>query len=201
MRRRAQHTKGPTSPAWLLAALFCVAGGIADAQSRIPQSGLNYLQTAYPAALGDRDRINVIFFEVPDTVTNTLYFAINDPANDATSPDQLTTATTTDYYLVGGSGAISDANSRLIDYTGIESQARTGTTLDTRTFVGIDGGWEYFQGVDPTQGERIGSKYYFKVVVEMQAAGSGKNAYQMDVSFANSGAPTGVVGVRTFSYS
>ena len=172
---------------------------MSGAQSRIPQSALNYLQTAYPPALGDRDRINVIFFEVPDSVTNTIYFALNDPANDAVSPDQLTAATTTDYYLVGGTGAVSDANSRLIDYTGIEAQARTGTILDTRTFVGADGGWEYFQGVAPSQGERIGSKYYFKVVVEMQAAGSGKNAYQMDVSFANSGAPTGVGGVRPFS--
>ncbi len=205
MRRHRPHTKGQRALVHPRAALACAllvggAGGV-GAQSRIPQSALNYLQTAYPLDLGDRDRINVIFFEVPDTVTNTLYFAINDPANDAVSPDQLAVATTTDYYLVGGTGTISDANSRLIDYTGIEVQARTGTVLDTRTFVGVDGGWEYFQGVSPSQGERIGSKYHFKAVVEMQAAGSGKNAYQMDVSFANSGAPAGVSGVRTFSYS
>ena len=48
-------------------------------QSRIPAEATNYIQTTANAANGDQDAYMVVFYEVPDTITSTLYFAINHP--------------------------------------------------------------------------------------------------------------------------
>ncbi|MCG8572192.1 MAG: hypothetical protein MJB14_18835, partial [Spirochaetes bacterium] len=50
---------------------------IVSQDSRLPKEAYNWLQNAGNSGDGDRDRINVIFFEVPDTETATLYFAVN----------------------------------------------------------------------------------------------------------------------------
>ncbi|MBI9100309.1 MAG: hypothetical protein JEY91_17635, partial [Spirochaetaceae bacterium] len=71
-------------------------------QSTIPSDPNNWFQNAADTGLGDPDNINVIFFEVPDSVASTLYFGINDPETNNVSPDTSTGATS--FYLVGGSG-------------------------------------------------------------------------------------------------
>ena len=120
---------------------------------------------------GDHDGVMVVFFEVPDTTTSTLYFAVNDPGYDGIYPDEGTTGNT-GYYLVGGAGAISDGNSRLVHYPS-KTLARTGNVLSS--FTGLGGAleyngsneyWVYFPGVSPSQGEHIGNKYYFKIVAD-----------------------------------
>ncbi len=180
--------------------IICVNAS-AQTTSHIPKETTNWLQVTGISSNGDVDGIHVILFEVPDTITSTLYFGINDPGCDDTWPDQDSTGFT-DFYLVGGAGTLSDSNSRLIDYSGNEALSRTGTVLDS--FQADSGGpynnqWVYFSGVSPGQGEHIGSKYYFKVVVEADAL-IGKNAFQLDISYNNSGDPDGISGVRTFAY-
>ena len=177
----------------------------AFAQSRIPKEINNWMQTTGLPINGDVDGVVVVFFEVPDSSTSTLYFGVNDAGSDATHPDFYDGTPPygfTDFYLVGGAGTVSDPNSRLIDYSADTTVARTGTVLDT--FTADETGpyndrWVYFSGVLPNEGEHIGNKYYFKIVAEADAD-IGKNAFQFDISTSNSGAPTGITGVRSFAY-
>ncbi|MBN2546810.1 MAG: hypothetical protein JXB50_13505, partial [Spirochaetes bacterium] len=177
--------------------------------SQIPQ-GNRYLQNAGELSSGDRDRVNVIFFEIPDSVgaSTMLYFGIYDSGIDDTLPDTLDEATLdTFYYLIGGSGALSHPYSKLIDYSSDTSQARVGTLLSSFTAdetAGYNNNWYYFpNAVRADQGEKIGNKYYFKIVVEIDTTSTGinKNGYQADVSFAPSTTPTAVSGARSFMYS
>ncbi|MDY6827642.1 MAG: hypothetical protein SVV67_10875, partial [Bacillota bacterium] len=160
-------------------------------QSRIPSGSGNYLQTTGDTSNGDRDSYMVAFFEVPDTIDSTLYFAINHggidiltPAVD--NPDQGAAGPNWNYYLVGGSGTVSSSVSRQLTFAGL-AEATTGTVLDTQSYTN-ENGWNYFDGVSPSQGEHIGNKYYFKIVAE--AGGNDKNGFQLDVSFSNSGTPS-----------
>ena len=180
------------------AAFSDITGSFDPESSGLPKGSGNYLQNTGTQVNGDRDGINVIFFEVPDSVSATLYFAINDAGTDGVSPDAGNTLTT-DFYLVGGSGTLGDSGSRLIDYSGSPTLARTGTTLDQFQST-TETGWTYFSGVSPSQGEYLGNKYFFKIVVDVADADGDKNAYQVDISYSNSGNPTGVDGVRSFAY-
>jgi len=166
MRGRANIGRIPA----LLLALGLLPAAL-GAQSRLPPNPNNWLQNASTTGNGDVDRVNVIFFEVPDTVTSTLYFAVRDPGTDGTSPDQNNGVT--DFYLVGGSGTLSNPNSRLRDYSANQALARTGTTLSSYIAdlnAAYNNLWYYFpQGVSPSQGEHIGNKYLFKIAVEETA--------------------------------
>jgi hypothetical protein len=177
----------------------------------------NWLQVTGTPGNGDPDRLQIVFFEVPASVTSTIYFAVRDPGCDGDTqgnggydtagvPDQDATGMTT-FTLLGGSGTISSADSRLI-YYGTPSVAYTGSPLasfsqgnvNNASGTGPGYGWVYFGGVSPSEGERIGNKYYFKVIVEANAT-VGKNAFQLNASYTNSGWPTGVAGVRSFAYA
>lgn len=173
-------------------------GNLLALNSRLPRESYNWLQVVSSAGNGDRDDFAVVFFEVPDTITSTLYFAVNDPGCDGVHPDSGTGGTT-DFFLYGGSGALSDPDSRIVNYAGQESKALTGNLLDSFNKGNVNEGWVYFQGVAPSQGEHIGNKYYFKIVVRANAS-VGKNAFQLDVSYANSGTPTGSDDIQTFAY-
>jgi hypothetical protein len=170
-------------------------------QSRIPAESTNWLQVTGQAGLGSRSLVNVTFFEVPDTVTGTLFFAVNDPSlDDVVNPVNQGSGETS-FRLYGGSGALSNPDSRRREYpAGSQALANAGTLLASMTEA-AGTGWVYFAGVDVTQGEKIGNRYYFKVVVEAEAGTNQKNAYQLDVSFSNSGNPTGAAGIRAFAYS
>ena len=203
----------------LLSAIFILCFTSLFAQSRIPKENYNWLQNAYPIEQGNIDRINVVFFEIPDTESSILYFSVRDPACDGKTqvaggydddgvPDQDPGGTST-FYLIGGAGTLSHPDSRKIYYP-TPSDARSGTILDSfsrtnqsdNSDSAPDYGWVYFSGVSPSQGEHIGNKYYFKVVVEVgMDAPVYKNAYQIDISYGNSGTPSGVSGVRSFAYS
>ena len=63
----------------LIMLLFALPAGAAFGQSRIPKETDNYLQITGQTGLGGLDRVSVVFFEVPDTVTSTLYFAVRSP--------------------------------------------------------------------------------------------------------------------------
>src|SRR6056297_1498895 len=169
--------------------------------SRIPVDPTHYLSSASTSGAGDRDQLNVVFFEIPDTVTSTLYFAIRHPGITDSFPDQNTAADNTEetiFSLIGGSGALSHPESRQIEYsTGSPYQ---GTQLGKLSYFDATTGWVYFPGVQPSQGEHIGNKYYFKVVVFVEGGGY-KNGYQLDVSLSNSGTPTQISDANSFCYA
>ena len=187
-------------------------------QSRIPQESGNWLSSSNSGTAGGLDDLNVIFFEVPDTETNTLYFAVRDPgvSVDFTDEDSGSIGTLPlgdedmKFTLVGGSGTLSNSDSVKYYYT-VTDEAYTPATensgyLEQKVYSTGDttSDWVYFGGVSPSQGEHIGNKYYFKVVCHATSVNnpSGyKNGYQLDVSTSTSGTPTGVSGVRSFAYS
>ena len=111
------------------------------------------------------------------------------------------------FTLVGGSGTISSALSKKYYYTAYDEAytpaTETSGYLSQLVYGDADttGGWVYFGAVSPSQGEHIGSKYYFKVVchaTDVANASGYKNGYQLDVSTLTGGSPTGVSGVRSF---
>ena len=175
------------------------------AQSRIPNEANNYLQVAGQSGLGGLDTLNVVFFEIPDTVSSTLYFAVRSPENDGANAEDDGNGGNTTYYLIGGSGTLSDAKSRQLMYDAGEMAGNdhlTGTTLDSSTFGDTYAQeWFYFGGVNPSQGEHIANKYYFKIVTEAESGSWGTNGYQLDISTSSGGNPTGLAGVRSFAYS
>ena len=177
----------------------------AFAQSRIPKETSNYLQVTGQTGLGGLDTVNVVFFEIPDTVTSTLYFAIRSPENDGANAEDDGTLGNTTYYLIGGTGTLSDSKSRQLMYDAGEMTGNdhlTGTILDSNTFgAAYAQEWYYFSGVSPSQGEHIANKYYFKIVTEAESGTPGKNGYQLDISTASGGTPSGLSGVRTFAYA
>jgi fibronectin-binding autotransporter adhesin len=189
--------------------VFVVSPPFLFAQSQIPADPNQFLQVVNREGNGKRDGYQVVFFEVPDTMTGTLYFAVDDPGtlgpdrypdeNTASFPDEVTT-----YTLIGGSGALSDPTSREADYFLTGNDPRTaGTTLDTLTFMD-ETGWYYFAGVSPSQGEHIGNKYYFKIVAQVSLAGTNplKNGFKFDVSLSNAvGTPTGSADINAFAYA
>ena len=86
--------------------------------SLIPSNG-GYLGGSCRTSNGDEDGMNVIFYQVPDTITGTLYFEIYSPGTNS-GTNTLDTgnagAMTTTFTLIGGSGAYSGSNSRAINY-------------------------------------------------------------------------------------
>jgi hypothetical protein len=174
--------------------------------SQIPREAANYLNVTGSADNGDHDTVMVLFYEVPDTAAGMIYFGINDPSSNDPGPDTLGIPDlgtgTTNYYLYGGSGALSHPNSQLVDYPIVPSALGTpgGTVLDSIIGVTSDT-WEYFAGVDVTQGEKIGNKYYFKIVAEAQTA-LVKDDFQVDISVVGTNGlnPTGLAGTRAFAF-
>jgi len=179
----------------------------------------NWIANAYPTGNGDLDRVNLVFFEIPDTVTSTIYFGVKDPwvNTHANTRDEINTAPGSDQtlYLIGGSGAYTASNARLINYTGNLNYAIAGSGYGTgsqlasilapNSSVNLNSslasyGWTYFPGVQPSQGEHVGNKYYFRVAMLAPASGNYKNAYQLDVSYSDSGVPTGISGAMSFAY-
>ncbi|HPE36990.1 MAG TPA: hypothetical protein PK625_07560, partial [Spirochaetales bacterium] len=124
--------------------------------SRMPANPNAWLSISYDTALGGFDIYNVSFFEVPDSVNDTLYFGVNDSRNSNTAPDAGGTGTTT-FYLIGGSGTLSDPTSRRLSFADL-GEATTGTILAQIDATNLNyAGWRYFSGVLPSQGEHIGN--------------------------------------------
>ena len=189
--------------------LFVASSVFLFSQSQIPAGAAQYLQVTNRTGNGDRDGYQVVFFEVPDTMTDTLFFAVEDPGTLGPTryPDENTATDAsedTTYTLIGGSGALSDSTSREADYSiSGNDPTSAGTPLDSMTFRDQTG-WFYFDGVSPSQGEHIGNKYYFKIVAQVSLAGTDplKNGFKLDVSLSNAvGTPTGSADINAFAYA
>ena len=192
-------------------------------QTLIPQGTDNWLSGAGTPGSGDVDGLNVVFFEIPDTVTGPIYFAIEDPGivEDGGTPgtalnpqDQwiIDAGERMTFTLVGGDGAFSNPVSRKYKYSTKADvySSGTGIQLDQHIYTpdAVAGalnpettGWIYFNPVYPSQGEHIGNKYYFKVIAEASTGANFKNGYRFDASLSNAGSPTGISGGEAFAYS
>ena len=173
-----------------LAAFFSAGAVFAQfAPTRFPPQGpqyvegtamtQNWLYSGANTLTGDYSGANAVFFEIPDTTTQTLYFAVRNPDVDAVNgtsaqsdPDRsVNTATPpngppwVNYALIGGTGAYSAVAGQHLTYATANSG---GTQLDSITgssYAGAFavGNWVFFNGVSPSQGEHIGNKYYFRL--------------------------------------
>ncbi len=203
--------KHQTSPMyrWIFKCILyiIISNGLAIplfAQSRIPAQTANFLSVTGNLANGDSDAFQVVFFEVPDTITGPIYFAVYDAGLDDNQtdadPDQGNTGNW-QFTLIGGAGTISGSGARKVTLTPAEANTGIvlGTISGTGNTAGTDQAWSYFGGVYPSQGEKIGNTYYFKVVATV--SNGDKNAFQLDASYSSSGTPTGVTGIRAFAYA
>jgi len=199
--------------------MLVLGGAGAWGQSALPAEPANFLSVTGTLANGDNDIYQVVFFEVPDTVSGPLYFSVYDPGVDGTvpsdvDPDQGNTGTW-EFRLIGGTGTLSGSTARNVIFAN-QVAATQGTTLGnvlsgTGNLADTDQNWVYFEPVYPNQGEKIGNKYYFKVFAT-HSDGS-KNAYRLNVSYApgpnlfsigtmtHGGSPTGVSSIRAFNYA
>lgn len=199
-------------------------------QSRIPRDngGTAYLMVTGDGNIGDTDEVNVVFFQVPASVTGPIYFAIydggDDTINEAVGDEEDNPAGTGDtvFRLLGGTGALTGPEAKTISFTDAEKTAGTpyggvttvgnsgseGTLLGVLTETGDatvglqEGGWDYFPAVSPSDGERVGNSYVFRIVVVGEDTVE-KNGYRLDVSGSDNGtgAPSFVTGARAFAYT
>jgi len=227
---------------FLILGLFvAVLGGWGQNATQYPPLANEYVAVVGSTGQGARDLLEVIFFEIPSTITSDLYFAIRGPGKIGADPDEGTGGSTR-FYIIGGTGAYSNANARLSTYGDPPTAATYLVGQPLKVFGVIDGGgnpgrdfltltdtdsgltystpidgtsvplalapndnttWTYFPAVNATQGELIGTRRYFRLVVVHSAiGGQQKNGFQADVSLASPGtSPILVPGARTFSYS
>lgn len=198
---------GPLSPTGVLSDAYTVQN------PDIPDSTL---ETSFVATFGtsngspfngDNDQVQIIFLEIPDTITDTLYVRIFDPdvGTDTTYDEPhggWDTATT--FSLYGGAGVYTDPAARQAIYTSTtDAGISSGTLIVSQTFAVSDtlnGAWYPFATVDPTQGESAGDKRIFKLSVTGANDGNDGNFYNVALS-TDPNTNVAPQGARLFAYS
>jgi hypothetical protein len=162
-------------------------------------------------ANGDNDQVQVIFFEVPDTVTGPLYVHIFDPdlGTDNTFDEYTGSGwdTSTAFSLYGGLGAFTDSNARRAVFaTTSDPGISSGTLITSQTFAvnaTLDGDWHLFATInDPlAQGEPVGNRRIFKLSVIGANNGDDGNRYIVAMSTLSTTHDAAPAGSRIFAYS
>jgi len=165
-----------------------------------------YVSTFGPAAplsVGDDDHVQVIFFEVPEGTTGSVYVRIFDADTGGSQDENIAGPwdTTVRYTLRGYADAYTHAEARLPRPT---SAGINSGTLLTQTVVGdnsaYDGNWNLVLGpYSASDGELVGSSRVFKLAVE-GATGDDGNLYNVALS-TDPSANTAPAGSRAFAYS
>jgi hypothetical protein len=163
--------------------------------------------TAASLDKGDNDHVQVIFLEIPDTVTDTLYIYIFDPDVGGDLDEQWgggwDTATTFGVY--GGGGAYTSPAARQARFvTTTDPGIQSGTLIAIQTFAVSDTlnmTWHLFATVDPDQGEAVGNKRVFKLSVVGANSGDDGNLYSVALSTSGSSPNEALDGSRAFAYS
>ena len=160
-----------------------------------------------PAANGDNDQVQVIFLEVPNTLTNTLYIRLYDADVGGTGLfDERygTWDTATTFSLYGGRDAYTDSDARQASFgTTTDPGISSGNLIASQTFAVnamLDRAWYLYATFSPSQGEAVGNKYVFKLSVVGADGGDDGNRYGVALStdpLANVAPP----GSRIFAYS
>ncbi len=213
-----------TVPAGLVPGVYALSVTNPDGQSDIlspayialnPPSPNTTLETGYVSTFGtaatspsngDNDQVQVIFLEIPDTVTNMLYVRIFDPDVGGEHDEQQGAGwdTATTFSLYGGSGAYANPAARQATFaTTADPGISTGTWIISQTFAVSDtlnGTWYTFATVNPSQGETVGNKRVFKLSVVGANSGDDGNVYNVALSTdpLTNVAPA---GSRVFAYS
>jgi hypothetical protein len=199
-------------------------------QSRIPENSNLWLQITENPNSGSRDSVQTVFFEVPDSYLGPIYFGICDPEGDTDSPDQIQQAawdSGTTYQLFMGDGAYTGANARQIFYADpapadpdnnppvnhdvdgtcppgfIYEYDETNTAVQGGQSVTGDGQWVYFPVVYASQGEKVGTNRYFRMVIHADEGldSDFKNGYQLIASKTTGTTPTEITEIRAFAYA
>jgi len=139
---------------------------------------------------GDNDQVQVIFFEIPDTITDTLYIRILDPdvGGSSTFDEQQGGSwdTATTFGLYGGSGAYTNPAARQARFaTTADPGISSGNLIISQTFAisgTLDGTWYTFATINPGQGETVGSRRVFKLSVIGANSGDDGNRYNVALS-------------------
>jgi hypothetical protein len=156
---------------------------------------------------GDNDQVQVIFLEIPDTVTDTLYLYIFDPDLGGTLDEQQgggwDTATT--FNLYGGSGAYTDPAARQARFaTTGDPGISSGTLIVSQTFAvndPLNETWYLFATFNPNQGETVGNRRVFKLSVVGANSGDDGNIYNVALSTSGSSPSDAPAGGRIFAYA
>jgi len=208
-----------TVPAGIVPGVCALVVTNPDAQSDIlspaytvlgPPSPDTTLETGYISTLGplaspaegDDDHVQVIFFEVPASCSDNLYFRVFD-ADTGGSVDLGVGGfdTTIRYTLRGGTGAYTHPEARLSHPSAAGVNAGTSlTSIDIGNDPTYDSNWNLvFGSYVAGDGELSGSSRVFKFVVE-GIAGDDENFYNVTLSTA-AGSNTAPAGSRAFAYS
>lgn len=203
---------GPLSPTGVLTDAFIVQNPVITSTTLEASFLTTYGANPTAASNGDNDSVQVIFLEVPDTLTETLYVRLYDAdvggglteTIDADYPffsNNWDTSTT--FSLYGGAGAYTHPNARQATFASLtDSGITSGTLLASQTFTqntALDHAWFTLAAVAPNQGEHVGSKYVFKLSV-VGIIGNDGNLYNVALSTSNS-ANVIPQGARIFAYS
>ena len=216
-----------TVPAGLIPGVYALRVTNPDGQSVIlspayvalnPPSPDTTLETEYvstfgsgaPLSEGDNDHVQVIFLEIPDTFTATLYVRIFDPDVGGPAGSEFDEQrgggwdTDTTFSLYGGSNAYTDPAARQASFaTTAAPGISSGALIASQTFAvndPLNGTWYLFATVNPNQGELVGSKRVFKLSVVGTNGGDDGNLYNVALSTS----PASNVpppGSRVFAYS
>jgi hypothetical protein len=199
-------------------------------QSRIPEDSNLWLQISENPGSGSRDSVQTVFFEVPESYLGPIFFGICDPEGDTDSPDQIQQAawdSGTTYQLFMGDGAYTGANARQIFYADpapadpdnnppvnhdvdgtcppgfIYEYDETNTAVQGGQSVTGDGQWVYFPVVYASQGEKVGTNRYFRMVIHADEGldSDFKNGYQLIASKTTGTTPTEITEIRAFAYA
>lgn len=150
---------------------------------------------------GDNDHVQLVFFDVPGTVTGPVYIRVYDPdTSGALDRSRNVWDTVVRFTVYGGPGAYSDPAARLPQPTaGITS----GNEISTAVFSAGGGWvptWYTFGPLEPTvQAEHINGRYVFKLAVVGESGDDG-NLYNVALS-TQPGANVAPAGARIFAFS
>lgn len=153
---------------------------------------------------GDEDHCQVFFFSIPADFKQPIYFRIFDPECRGEHDEiNVDFNTITRYSVYGGTGCISNEDSRQIDPVG---NFKSGNLLFTKTFADkseYDNSWYTFGPINPGDGE-LSTKYggrIFKLVCE-GIKGDDGNLYRYFMSvLPNENRPIEGGNAFTFEYT
>lgn len=171
-----------TTFALLALAAAVVSPAPAMAQDATQPLLVNYGKVAAPRQ-GDNDHAQAIYLSVPATTSDTLYLRIFDPGTGGVFDEVYGSANTrTRFAVFGGDGAYVPEAAELETLTEIE---RTAGQLLTETGFrgdrGTDGAWVTIAELEPGQGDRVGDRLYFRLLVEGTHGDDG-NLYDVALS-------------------
>ena len=158
--------------------------------------------TAASIRQGDNDHHQAIYLSVPAGTPGSLFVRIFDPDtfNFHDQMDRRSATTETRFSVFGGDGAFIPEPTDAAALT--EAELTAGTRLAEQTYGRdrrTDGRWVTLAELDPAQGQRVGDRVIFRLVVD---AISGPNGNVFDVALSTSGeeniAPS---GLEMFAYT